>query len=195
LLKGFSNFREFLMTDRKLADSITIRPYEDNVLYLQTIVDTSGRPLRELLREFVDEGVKARSNPSVDFSADIARCVEPLVEQIRMLREENRLLAERYEGLFKRYEQLAERAGKLKQGVVTQLRLIVGILGEALAAAIGARQMTWNYVAYESLKGSKKYTDSEIKARLDAEIKASYAERDARVNEVKRIDSQKHPAE
>jgi hypothetical protein len=183
------------MNDRKLADPISFRPFEDSFFYLQKASDASGRAIRELLRDIVDEAVQARCKPPADPGAEVARWVEPLSEQIRMLMEQNRSASERYEELLKRYEQLAEREGKLKQGLIAQLRLIGGIIGEVLAAAIGARRLAWNYVAYESLKGSKNYTDAQIKERLEAEDRASNAERDETIKEVKRIIGQKYPAE
>lgn len=175
------------MSDRRLTDPVSCRLWEDNFDYIQKVCDATGRPYREVLRDIVDEAIRSRLNPSPDLGADgIARSLELLVEQ-------NRLTNERYEELVKRYEQLAEREAKLRQGLMTQLRDFAGILGEALAAAFGARRLTWNYVAYEALKGSG-YSDSQIKERLDAENKAWNAERDDTIREVKRIIRSKWPS-
>lgn len=175
------------MNKRKLTDSVSCRLWEDNFDYIQKVCDATGRPYREVLRDLVDEAIRSRLNPSPDPGADgVARSLELLIEQ-------NRLTNERYEELVKRYEQLAEREAKLKQGLMAQLRDFAGILGEALAAAIGARRLTWNYLAYEALKGFK-YSDSQIKERLDAENKAWMAERDETIREVRRIIRSKWPS-
>lgn len=175
------------MSDRKLTDPVSCRLWEDNFEYIKNLTEKTGRPYREVLRDIVDEAIHSRLNPSVDLGADgVTRNLELLIEQ-------NRLTNERYEELVNRYEQLAEREAKLKQGLMAQLRDFAGILGEALAAAIGARRLAWNYVAYESLKGFK-YSDSQIKERLEAENRAWNAERDETIREVKRIIRTKWPS-
>ncbi|MCI0389678.1 MAG: hypothetical protein MOB07_13075 [Acidobacteria bacterium] len=173
--------------DRRLTDPVSCRLWEDNYECVKKISEETGRPYREVLRDIVDEALQARLNPPTDLGAgEITRNLELLIEQ-------NRMANERYEKLVERYEQLAEREAKLKQGLVAQLRDFAGILGEVLAAAIGARRLAWNYIAYEALKGSK-YSDSQIKERWEAENKAWNAERDETISEVKRIIRGKWPA-
>lgn len=173
-------------SDRRLTDPVSCRLWEDNFEYVKKLSDATGRPYREVLRDIVNEAVQARLNPPADFGSEIRRSLEPLIEQ-------NRLANERYEELIIRYEQIAERETKLKQGLMSQLREFAGILGEVLAAAIGARRLAWNYVAYEALKGVK-YSDSQVKERLEAENRAWNAERDETIKEVKRIIRSKWPS-
>ncbi len=174
------------MSERKLADPVSFRPYEDNFCYLQKLSDASGRALREVLRDIVDEAIRARLDAPADSGARIAQNPESVVEQ-------NRLMNERYEELVKKYDQLAEREARLKQGLVSQLREFSAVLGEVLASAIGARRLVWNYVACEALKEAK-CPESQIRERLEAENEAWNAERDEMIKETKRIIRTKWPS-
>ena len=181
--------------DRKLtADPVSCRLWEDNFLFVKKLSEGSGRPYRELLRDIIDEAVQARLNPPIDFNAgEILRNLEFLIEQNRLANERYEKANERYEKLLARYEQLTEREAKLKQGLMAQLRDFGGILGEVLAAAIGARRLTWKYIALERLKGLK-YSDSQIKEQWEAENKAWNAERDETIREVKNLIRTRWPA-
>jgi hypothetical protein len=157
--------------DRRKLDPISFRPWEDNYLYLEKIGNETGQPIGELCRDIFDEGVQARLNP--------------LTQQLRDL-------GERYVELVKKYEQIVEQESKLKQGLIAQLRKFGGVLSEALASAIGARRLVWNYVAYEVLK-TLGYQESKIKERLEAENKAWNAERDDTVKQVNQIIAENLP--
>ena len=101
--------------------------------------------------------------------------------RFEQLVEQNRLANERYERLLEKYEQLDERNARLKQGLIQNLREFYAILLETLSASIGARRLTWNYVAYTVLKQSGS-TDEQIKQRYEAEKKAWIDEKDKIAN-------------
>jgi uncharacterized protein YdcH (DUF465 family) len=150
-----------------------MRPYEDNCDELAELCKESGQKPGEALRDLVDEAFRARRNPPIA-TTEIMQALEQLIEQ-------NRLANERYERLLEKYEQLDERNARLKQGLIQNLREFYAILLETLAASIGARRLTWNYVAYTVLKQSGS-TDEQIKQRYDAEKKAWIDEKDKIAN-------------
>jgi hypothetical protein len=167
--------------DRKLSDAFSCRFYEDNFEHITKIAQETKSTPREVVRDIVDEALRMRLNPPAERSnEEIIKTLSLLVERIANERDD------RYERLFERYEQLVEQQAKLKQGLVAQVREFAGILSEMLAAAIGARRLTWNYVAYNALKRSG-YSDSQIAERHAAENKAWNAERDTTVKEIKGI--------
>jgi hypothetical protein len=150
-----------------------LRPYENNCDDLAELCKESGQKPGEALRDLVDEAFRARRNPPI-VGAEIMRVLEQLVEQ-------NRLANERYERLLEKYEQLDERNARLKQGLIQNLREFYAILLETLSASIGARRLTWNYVAYTMLKQSGS-TDEQIKQRYEDEKKAWIDEKDKIAN-------------
>jgi hypothetical protein len=146
-----------------------LRPYEDNCDELAELCKESGQKPGEALRDLVDEAFRARRNPPI-VTSEIMQALEQLIEQ-------NRLANERYERLLEKYEQLDEQNARLKQGLIQNLREFYAILLETLSASIGARRLTWNYVAYTVLKQSGS-TDEQIKQRYEAEKKAWIDEKD-----------------
>ena len=76
-----------------------------------------------------------------------------------------------------KYEELDERSADLKRGLIQNLREFYGILLETLSAAVGARRITWNYVAHTVLKQSG-YGDEQINERYTAEKKAWIEEKE-----------------
>jgi uncharacterized protein YdcH (DUF465 family) len=150
-----------------------MRPYEDNCDELVELCKESGQKPGEALRDLVDEAFRARRNPPIVWT-EIMQALEQLIEQ-------NRLANERYERLLEKYEQLDERNARLKQGLIQNLREFYAILLETLSASIGARRLTWNYVAYTVLKQSGS-TDEQIKQRYEAEKKAWIDEKDKIAN-------------
>jgi hypothetical protein len=150
-----------------------MRPYEDNCDELAELCKESGQKPGEALRDLVDEAFRARRNPPI-VGTEIMQALEQLIEQ-------NRLANERYERLLEKYEQLDERNARLKQGLIQNLREFYAILLETLAASIGVRRLTWNYVAYTVLKQSGS-TDEQIKQRYEAEKKAWIDEKDKIAN-------------
>jgi uncharacterized protein YdcH (DUF465 family) len=150
-----------------------LRPYEDNCDDLAEFCKESGQKPGEALRDLVDEAFRARRNPQI-VGTEIMQVLEQLIEQ-------NRLANERYERLLDKYEQLDERNARLKQGLIQNLREFYAILLETLSASIGARRLTWNYVAYSVLKQSGS-TDDQIKQRYEAEKKAWIDEKDKIAN-------------
>jgi len=150
-----------------------MRPYEDNCDELVELCKESGQKPGEALRDLVDEAFRARRNPPI-VGTEIMQALEQLIEQ-------NRLANERYERLLEKYEQLDERNARLKQGLIQNLREFYAILLETLSASIGARRLTWNYVAYTVLKQSGS-TDEQIKQRYEAEKKAWIDEKDQIAN-------------
>jgi len=150
-----------------------MRPYEDNCDELAELCKESGQKPGEALRDLVDEAFRARRNPPI-VGTEIMQALEQLIEQ-------NRLANERYERLLEKYEQLDERNARLKQGLIQNLREFYAILLETLSASIGARRLTWNYVAYTVLKQSGS-TDEQIKQRYEAEKKAWIDEKDKIAN-------------
>jgi hypothetical protein len=155
------------------TQSYGLRPYEDNCDELAEFCKESGQKPGEALRDLVDEAFRARRNPPI-VGTEIMHVLEQLIEQ-------NRLANERYERLLEKYEQLDERNARLKQGLIQNLREFYAILLETLSASIGARRLTWNYVAYSVLKQSGS-TDDQIKQRYEAEKKAWIDEKDKIAN-------------
>jgi hypothetical protein len=153
------------------SKTYALRPYEGNLDELMTLCEESGREPGKVLRDLVDEALRARRNPP---NAEIMQKLEELIEQ-------NRLATERYEQLVRRYEELDKRSENLKQGLIQNLREFYAILLETLSAAIGARRLTWNYVAHTVLKQSG-FSDEQIAQRYTAEKKAWIGEKDGIAN-------------
>jgi hypothetical protein len=169
------------LQDRRLSEAFSCRFYEDNFDRIKIIAQETNSTPREVLRDIVDEALRMRMNPVAERGNDeVVKTLSLLVERIAHEQDD------RYEKLFKRYEQLVEQEAKLKLGLVAQVREFAGILSEVLAAAIGARRLTWNYVAHNALKVSG-YSDTNIADRLAAENKAWNAERDKTITEIKDI--------
>ncbi|MCI0389677.1 MAG: hypothetical protein MOB07_13070 [Acidobacteria bacterium] len=147
-----------------------LRPYEDNCDEIANLCEESGLKPGEVLRDLVDEAIRARSNHPIA-ATGVMQTLEQLVEQNRQLIEQNRLANERCERLLEKYERLEERSDGLKQGLIQNLREFYAILLETLSAAIGARRLAWNYVAHTALKQSG-FSDEQIKQRYEAERKA-----------------------
>lgn len=145
------------------------RLYEDDHDEISRICRESGRKPAEEIRDLVSEALFARRNPQADLN-EIMQTLQQLVEQ-------NRLANERYERLLGKYEQLDERNAELKQGLIQNLREFYGILLETMSAAIGARRITWNFVAHTVLKQSG-HSDEQINERYHAEKKAWIEEKD-----------------
>jgi uncharacterized protein YdcH (DUF465 family) len=145
------------------------RLYEDDHDEISRICRESGRKPAEEIRDLVSEALSARRNPQAG--------VNEIMQTLQQLVEQNRLANERYERLLEKYEQLDERNARLKQGLIQNLREFYAILLETLSASIGARRLTWNYVAYTVLKQSGS-TDEQIKQRYEAEKKAWIDEKD-----------------
>lgn len=154
--------------NRSLSSQTTSqRLYEDDHNDLMAACRENGRKPAEEIRELVSEAMRARRNPQ---NAEIAQKLDQLIEQ-------NRLETERYEQLLEKYEELEERNTRMKEGLVQNLREFYAIILETLSASIGARRLTWNYVAHTVLKQSG-YNDEQIKQRYDAEKKAWIEEKD-----------------
>jgi hypothetical protein len=149
------------------------RLYEDDHDEISKICRESGHKPAEEIRDLVSEAMNARRNPPP--------AVNEIMQALQQLVEQNRQANERYEGLIEKYERLEERSANLKQGLIQNLREFYAILLETLSASIGARRLTWNYVAYTVLKQSGS-TDDQIKQRYEAEKKAWIDEKDKLVD-------------
>jgi Zn-dependent M32 family carboxypeptidase len=165
--------------NRQLASQSTSqRLYEDDHDEVMRACRESGRKPAEEIRDLVSEALCARRNPSaVADGGEIMRTLERLLEQNRQLIEQSRLASERYEQLLHKYEELDERSADLKRGLIQNLREFYGVLLETLSAAIGARRVTWSFVAHTVLKQSG-HGDEQIKERYLAEKKAWIEEKD-----------------
>jgi len=146
------------------------RLYEDDHDEISRICREGGRRPAEEIRDLVSEALTARRNPPAGVN-EIIQKLDQLLEQNQQLVEQTRLAAERYEQLLDKYEQLDERSARLKQGLIQNLREFYAILLETLSASIGARRLTWNYVAHTVLKQTG-FTDEQVKQRYEAEKKA-----------------------
>jgi hypothetical protein len=157
--------------DRRLSEPFSCRYYEDNYEQLLNISAETGYKLNEVARDLMDDAIRRRlSAHEPGNNGDIVQKLDQLIEQ-------NRLATERYEQLLRKYEQLEERNEETKQGLIQNLREFYAILLETLSAAIGARSLTWGYVAHTVLKQSG-YDDEQIKQRYDAEKEAWIKEKD-----------------
>jgi hypothetical protein len=145
------------------------RLYEDDHDEISRICRENGRKPAEEIRDLVSEALRARHNPPPSLNE--------MMQTLQQLVEQNRLANERYERLLEKYEGLEEQNAGLKQGLIQNLREFYAILLETLSASIGARRLTWNYVAYTVLKQSG-FTDEQIKQRYEAEKKAWIDEKD-----------------
>jgi hypothetical protein len=157
-----------------------MRLYEDNCEIVTHFCDEAGRKPGEVLRDLVDEAIQARRNPPIP-TDEIMQTLQQLLEQNRQLIEQNRLATERHEQLVQRYEEVDERSKNLEEGLIQNLREFYAILLETLSAAIGARRLTWNYLAHTVLKQSG-YNDEQITQRYNAEKKAWIGEKDGIAN-------------
>jgi hypothetical protein len=157
--------------DRKLSDPFPCRYWEDNYEQLISISEKTKRNPSEVARDLMDDALQRYlSPPEPNNNSEIMEKLDQLIEQ-------NRLATERYEQLLRKYEQLEERNEKAKQGLIQNLREFYSILLETLSAAIGARRLTWGYVAHTVLKESG-YNEEQIKQRYEVEKKAWIEEKD-----------------
>jgi hypothetical protein len=157
--------------DRRLSDPFSCRYYEDNYDQLLSISEATGRKLNEVARDLMDDALRRyQSAPEADKSSEIMQKLDYLIEQ-------NRLATGRHEQLLQRHEELEDQNARLKAGLIQNLREFYSIILESLSASIGARRLTWNYVAHTVLKQSG-YSDEQIKQRYDAEKKAWIEEKD-----------------
>lgn len=151
--------------DRRLADPLSCRYWQDNYDQLMAISKEKGRKPNEVARDLMDDALRRYlSAPEPGNNGEIMQRLDQLIEQ-------NRLATERYEQLLEKYEQLEEQNTELKEGLIQNLREFYAIILETLSASIGARRLTWNYVAHTVLKESGLDGD-QIKQRYDAEKKA-----------------------
>jgi hypothetical protein len=159
--------------NRQLGEPFTCRYWQDNHEQIMEISENTGRSAREVARDLMDDALRRRL-----FGAETtAGNNEEIIKKIDMLIEQNREMAERYEQLLRRYEQLAERSENMRGGLIQNLREFYAILLETLSAAIGARRITWNFVAHTVLKQSG-CSDEQINERYRAEKKAWIEEKD-----------------
>jgi hypothetical protein len=156
-------------SDRQLGESFTCRYYQDNQEQILAISRETGRTAREVARDLMDDACRRYLSLGGD-NGEIMQKLDQLIEQ-------NRVATERYERLVLRYEELEERSENLKEGLIQNLREFYAVLLETLSAAIGARRLTWNYVAHTVLKQSG-YRDEQINERYRAEKSAWIDERE-----------------
>jgi hypothetical protein len=156
-------------SDRQLGEPLTCRYYQDNHEQITEISIKTGRPVREVARDLMDEACRRYLSTGGD-NGEIMQKLDQLIEQ-------NRVATERYERLVLRYEELEELNDNLKRGLIQNLREFYAILLETLSAAIGARRLTWNYIAHTVLKQSG-YRDEQINERYRAEKRAWIDERE-----------------
>ena len=157
--------------DRRLADPLSCRYWQDNYDQLMGISKETGRKPNEVARDLMDDALQRyRSTAEGGNNGEIMQKLDQLLEQ-------NRLATERYEQLLVKYADLEEQNAEMKEGLIQNLREFYAILLETLSASIGARRLTWNYVAHTVLKQSG-YSDEQIKQRYDAEKKAWIEEKD-----------------
>jgi hypothetical protein len=157
--------------NRPLSEPFSCRYYEDNYDQLMEISTKTERKPNEVARDLMDDALRRYlSTPEPGNNSEIVQKLDQLIEQ-------NRLATERYEQLLQKYEQLEERNEKAKQGLIQNLREFYSILLETLSAAIGARRLTWGYVAHTVLKESG-YNDEQIKQKYEMERKTWIEERD-----------------
>jgi hypothetical protein len=156
-------------SNRQLGEAFTCRYYQDNHEQIMAISRETGRPVREVARDLMDDACRRYLSPGGD-NGEIMQKLDQLIEQ-------NRLAAERYERLVLRYEELEELNDNLKRGLIQNLREFYAVLLETLSAAIGSRRLTWNYLAHTVLKKSG-YRDEQINERYRAEKTAWIDERE-----------------
>ncbi len=159
--------------DRQLGEPFTCRYWQDNHEHLMEISRNTGRSAREVARDLMDDALRrylSGAETTAGNNDEIAKKIDLLIEQ-------NRQMAAAYEQLLQRYEQLAERSENMREGLIQNLREFYAILLETLSAAIGARGVTWNFVAHTVLKQSG-YNDEQINERYRSEKKAWIEEKD-----------------
>ena len=159
--------------NRQLGEPFTCRYWQDNHEQLTEISRKTGRSAREVARDLMDDALRRYLSEAETTAVNN----DEVVKKIDLLIEQNRQMAERYERLLQRYEQLAERSENLRGGLIQNLREFYAILLETLSAAIGARRVTWNFVAHTVLKQSG-YNDEQISERYRTEKKAWIEEKD-----------------
>lgn len=115
------------------------------------------------------------TNNPLTVETGIMKTLEQLVEQNRQLIEQNlqligqnRVAIAHCGQILDGYEQLEERIDEMQQGLLQNLREFYAIILETLSASIGARRLTWNYVAHTVLEQSG-FTEEQIKQRYEAE--------------------------
>ena len=159
--------------NRQLGEPFTCRYWQDNHEQIMEISENTGRSAREVARDLMDDALRRRLSGAEASAGNN----EEIIKKIDLLIEQNREMAERYEQLLRRYEQLVERSENLRGGLIQNLREFYAILLETLSAAIGARRITWNFVAHTVLKQSG-CSDEQVNERYRAEKKAWIEEKD-----------------
>src|SRR5262245_30534059 len=99
--------------------SSSLRLYKDNYDEIVTICSHTGRSQADEIRGLVDEALLARR---LGYGGGI------LI-------------------ILRKYEELLDRNTREKQSLTLNMREFYGLLLETLAASIGARRMSWNYLA------------------------------------------------
>lgn len=159
--------------NRQLGEPFTCRYWQDNHEQILQISENTRRSAREVARDLMDDALRRHLSGAETTDSNN----DEVVKKIDLLIEQNRLMAAAYEQLLQRYEQLVERSENLKGGLIQNLREFYGILLETLSAAIGARQIAWNFVAHTVLKHSG-LSDDQISERHRGEKKAWIEEKD-----------------
>lgn len=159
--------------DRQLGEPFTCRYWQDNHEQIMEISRKTGRSARVVARDLMDDALRRHLSDAESTEGNN----DEVVKKVDLLIEQNRQMSERYEQLLQRYEQLAERSENLRGGLIQNLREFYAILLETLSAAIGARRITWNFVAHTVLKQSG-CADEQINERYRAEKKAWIEEKD-----------------
>src|SRR6266511_3135607 len=152
--------------DRQLGEPFTCRYWQDNQEQIMEISRKAGRSAREVARDLMDDALRRHlsgAESTVGNNDEVVKKIDLLIEQKRQMDE--------------RYEQLAEQSENLGAGLIQNLREFYAILLETLSAAIGARRITWNFVAHTVLKHSR-LSDEQINERYRAEKKAWIEEKD-----------------
>ena len=135
--------------------SSSLRLYKDNYDDITTICRHTGRKQAEEIRDLVDEALLARR---LGYGGGLLF-------------------------ILNKYEELLDRNTREKQSLTLNMREFYGLLLETLAASIGARRMSWNYLARTVLKQSG-YSDDQIGDRYEAEMQACVEERDLIADEL-----------
>jgi hypothetical protein len=159
--------------NRHLGEPFTCRYWQDNHEQIMEISRKTGRSAREVARDLMDDALRRY----LSAEETNAGTNDVVIKRIDALIDQNRQMAERYEQLLQRYEQLAERSESLRGGLIQNLREFYAVLLETLSAAVGARRVTWNFVAHTVLKQSG-YNDEQINDRYRAEKNAWIEEKD-----------------
>jgi hypothetical protein len=172
-------------TNRPLSSHTSSqRLYEDDHEEILRICRESGREPAEEICELVSEALRARRSLSAG-AKEMLQTLQHLVEQNLRLIEQNRSANDRYERLLEKSETLEDRWDSLKRGLIQNLREFYAILLETLSASIGARNLSWNYVARVILDKSG-FNEEQIGRRYEDEKKAWIEEREKIAEELER---------